>query len=71
MPDYIFDTTVLSNFAASEKPNLLAIRYAGNSFTTTEVADELRRGVSAGYTHLEPALNWINMVWATEAGSKS
>lgn len=62
MPDYIFDTTVLSNFAASEKPDLLAIRYARNAFTTTEVADELRRGVSAGYTYLEPALNWINMV---------
>jgi len=71
MPDYIFDTTVLSNFAAVGRLDLLRERYRGRAFTTLDVADELRKGVKAGYTYLELALadidpedqeNWIRVL---------
>ena len=56
MPDYIFDTTVLSNFAAVGRLDLLRERYRGRAFTTLDVADELRKGVNAGYAYLELVL---------------
>ena len=59
MPDYIFDTTVLSNFAAVKRVDLLATRYQHVALTTIEVIDELRKGVKAGYTYLEPILHGI------------
>jgi predicted nucleic acid-binding protein len=56
MPDYIFDTTVLSNLAAVERVDLLERRYRQVAFTTIEVADELRRGFQGGYNYLEAVL---------------
>jgi predicted nucleic acid-binding protein len=56
MPDYVFDTTVLSNFAAVGRLELLEERYRGTAFTTLEVTDELRKGVKAGYAYLELVL---------------
>jgi predicted nucleic acid-binding protein len=49
MPDYIFDTTVLSNLAAIGRLDLLEKRYRETGFTTVEVSDELRRGLQAGF----------------------
>jgi len=62
MPDYIFDTTVLSNFAAAGRLELLEARYLDVAFTTVEVGDELRRGVKAGYAYLETALRQIESI---------
>jgi len=65
MPDYIFDTTALSNFAATNRLDMLDMldtRYRGVAFTTVEVADELRRGVKAGYSYLESVLQQIETV---------
>jgi predicted nucleic acid-binding protein len=62
MPDYIFNTTALSNFAAASRLNLLAARYQGAGFTTIEVGDELRRGISAGYNYLEAAYQQLETV---------
>jgi predicted nucleic acid-binding protein len=59
MPDYIFDTTVLSNFALAGRTDLLERRYTGVAFTTVEVANELRRGVKAGYAYIESILRHI------------
>ena len=59
MPDYVFDTTVLSNFAAAGRLDLLEKRYRGVAFTTIEVSDELRKGLKAGYAYLEPVLQRI------------
>ncbi len=59
MPDYIFDITVLSNFALAGRTDLLERRYRGVAFTTVEVGDELRRGVKAGYAYLESILQPI------------
>ena len=62
MPDYIFDTTVLSNFASTGSLDMLATRYRGVAFTTVEVTDELRRGVKAGYSYLESVLQQIETI---------
>ncbi len=62
MREYIFDATVLSNFAAADQLSLLKARYRGVGSTTMEVSDELRRGVQAGYEHLAPALQQIETV---------
>jgi predicted nucleic acid-binding protein len=59
MPDYIFDTTVLSNFAVAGRSELLERRYRGVAFTTAEVGDELRRGVKAGYAYLASVLKQV------------
>jgi predicted nucleic acid-binding protein len=49
MPEYIFDTTVLSNLAAAKRLDLLEKRYRKVALTTVEVSDELRKGLQAGY----------------------
>lgn len=59
MPDYIFDTTILSNFALAGRTDLLERRYRGVVFTTVEVVNELRRGVKAGYAYLESIVRHI------------
>ena len=59
MPDYIFDTTALSNFAAAGRIDLLGKRYGGKAFTTVEVVDELNKGVKAGYSHLGSVVQQI------------
>ena len=76
MPEYIFDTTVLSNFAAVKRLDLLATRYRHIAFTTIEVVGELHKGVKAGYNYLDPILqalkniepgNWISVLGAQSA----
>lgn len=59
MPDYIFNTTVLSNFAAANRVQLLEQRYRDSAFTTIEISDELYKGTRAGYTYLDLALQQI------------
>ena len=62
MPEYIFDTTVLSNLAAVGRLDLLEKRYRKMAVTTVEVSDELRRGFQAGYGYLEDALQQIQSI---------
>jgi predicted nucleic acid-binding protein len=62
MPEYIFDTTVLSNLAAVGRLELLKERYGQVALTTVEVSDELRRGFQAGYEYLENALRHIQSI---------
>ena len=62
MPDYIFDTTVLSNLAAVGRLDLLEKRYREVALTTVEVSDELRRGIQAGYGYLENVLRQIESI---------
>lgn len=62
MPDYIFDTTALSNFAFVGKIELLEKKYYGCAYTTIEVSDELRRGVKSGYYFLNSALEIVKSV---------
>jgi len=62
MPDYIFDTTVLSNLATVGRLDLLEKRYRNAALTTVEVSDELRRGLQAGYGYLENVLQQIQNI---------
>ena len=62
MPDYLFNTTALSNFAAIARFDLLKSLYLGKAFTTIEVSHELQRGIHAGYRHLESAWQQIRDV---------
>ena len=62
MPDYIFDTTVLSNLTVVGRLDLLEKRYRKMAHTTVEVSDELRRGLQAGYGYLENALRQIQSI---------
>jgi predicted nucleic acid-binding protein len=62
MPDAIFDTTTLSNFAAAGRLDLLESRFRDRACVTSEVADELRRGANAGYNYLNAALHAIDNV---------
>lgn len=66
MPDYIFDTTVLSNFASIGRIDLLKKRYPGTAFTTIEVIEELRKGVKAGYVFLQYVLQQIEALDSEE-----
>jgi predicted nucleic acid-binding protein len=62
MPEYIFNTTALSNFSAADRIDVLKARYKGIAFTTVEVWDELRRGKKAGYSYLDSALKQIEAI---------
>jgi predicted nucleic acid-binding protein len=62
MPEYIFDTTALSNLAAVGRLDLLEERYRNMALTTIEVSDELRKGVQAGYGYLQDALKQIQAI---------
>jgi predicted nucleic acid-binding protein len=62
MPEYIFDTTVLSNLAAVGRLDLLEKRYRKVGLTTIEVSDELRRDLQAGYGYLENVLKQIQAI---------
>lgn len=64
MPEYIFDTSALSNLAKVGRLELLEKRYQGNGFTTVEVSDELRRGILAGYDYLQVAVAQIEGIAA-------
>jgi predicted nucleic acid-binding protein len=61
-PDIIFDTTVLSNFAAVDQIALLSLRYRSSACTTLTVVEELQRGVEIGYQHLQQALNAMRII---------
>ena len=61
MPDYNFDTTVLSNFAVVGKSKLLTKSYSGKAYTTVQVINELRKCVKEGYSFLESILHGIEI----------
>jgi predicted nucleic acid-binding protein len=56
----VFDNTVLSNFAVVDRISLLEVLYSGNAFTTLMVADEIQRGLYAGYQHLQSVQEVLN-----------
>ena len=75
MREHISDTTVLSNLAAVDRLDLLRNRYHGCACTTIEVCDELRKGLRAGYGHLDRALQLVAGVsaggWVRLVGTES
>ncbi|MBN2552769.1 MAG: hypothetical protein JXB06_08355 [Spirochaetales bacterium] len=59
MPEFILDSTVLSNFAAAGIMELLSKVYGQKGHTTAEVLNELKQGVRRGYSYLESAVNAV------------
>ena len=55
MPEVILDTTVLSNFAHIQRPDLLQSALGGHAATTVAVLAELRAGVTLGWV---PRCDW-------------
>ena len=50
---FVFDTTLLSNFAVVEQVMLLEKLYRGKACTTLMVVEELHQGLYAGYHQLQ------------------
>lgn len=61
----IFDNTVLSNFAITERLSLLHTLYSSRACTTLMVVEEIWRGLEAGYTDLQPLENILEPLSAT------
>lgn len=61
MPDpeqkYYFDTVVLCNYALVGHLDLLTIMYKDCLIITTEVIDEISRGISSGFDALQEIMN--------------
>ena len=63
MPEHagwFFDNVTLSNFALAGGLGVLIVRYRGRGFVTTQVVDELTRGVTAGYPALAECLDLVD-----------
>jgi predicted nucleic acid-binding protein len=63
MPEHagwFFDNVTLSNFALTGGVGVLTVRYRGRGFVTTQVVDELTRGVAAGYAALSECLDLVD-----------
>ena len=57
---WFFDSVTLSNFALADGLQVLTARYRGRGFVTSQVADELTRGVTAGYAPLSGGLKLVD-----------
>ena len=63
MPDpagWFFDSVTLSNFALADGLHILTARYRRRGFVTSQVMDELTRGVAAGYLPLAACLELVD-----------
>ena len=63
MPDLIFDTMVISNFAKAGQLELLRRMYAANACCTGFVTAEVLRGVRQGHTDLEVLVTSLSEGW--------
>ena len=57
---WFFDSVTLSNFALADCLHVLTARYRERGFVTTQVVDELTRGVVAGCAPLSGCLDLVN-----------
>jgi predicted nucleic acid-binding protein len=63
MPDVIFDTMVISNFAKVGQLELLRKMYPANACCTGFVVAEVLRGFRQGHTGLEPLVQLLSDGW--------
>lgn len=57
---WIFDSVTISNFALVGRLDVVQTRYAHQLALTTQVIDEICRGVTSGHHNLEPILDQVN-----------
>ena len=63
MPDIIFDTMVISNFAKAGQLGLLRKMYPANACCSGFVVAEVLRGFRQGHTDLEPLVQLLSNGW--------
>lgn len=63
MPELIFDTCVLSNFALTDDFHVLKRLYSGASWVTSFVSDENINGIEQGYERLRQVQGAIKEGW--------
>jgi len=63
MPDVIFDTMVISNFAKAGQLELLRKMYPANACCSGFVVAEVLRGLRQGHTALEPLVQLLSDGW--------
>ena len=66
MPEIVFDTCVLSNFALSDSLNIIKKLYAKSSYITNFVVAENIRGILKGYRELSKIKDAIREGWLKE-----
>jgi predicted nucleic acid-binding protein len=66
MPEIIFDTSVLSNFALSDSLSVIEKLYAGHSYITEFVAAENMRGIASNHRKLITIKKALMSGWLTE-----
>lgn len=66
MPEIVFDTSVLSNFALADAMPMLEQMYEESAFVTVFIAAEIRAGIRAGHAGLGQAGQAIRKGWLRE-----
>lgn len=71
MPEIIFDSCVLSNFALSDSLNIIKTLYANTSYITDFVSAENTRGILRGYNRLISIREAARKGWLKEITFRS
>jgi predicted nucleic acid-binding protein len=70
MPEIVFDTCVISNFALAGALGILERLYQNKAYITDVVFFEILRGIQSGHAQLEAIPKAIRAGWLRETGLK-
>jgi len=71
MPEIVFDTCVLSNFALARALGIMESLYRNRAHITDFAAAEILRGIQAGHARLESIPKAVRSGWLKETGLRS
>jgi predicted nucleic acid-binding protein len=71
MPEIVFDTCVISNFALAGALGILEGLYGSRAYITDFVAAEILRGIQSGHARLEAIPKAVRAGWLKETGLRS
>ena len=71
MPEVVFDTCVISNFALAEALGVIEDLYRGRAHIPEFVAAEIMRGIQAGNARLAAVPKAVRAGWLEETGLRS
>jgi len=71
MPEIVFDTCVLSNFALAGALGIMERLYRDRAHITDFVAAEILRGIQAGYARLGAIPKAVQVGWLKETGLRT